>query len=254
MTLTLHYKTYSHPPGSPPKSHSNRPHDRLPQRTLLLSQPHLHELDMAQYARPPHRRAVMARRLVPRPHRIPVLRHHLQDKTTEALRKLSPETGAYFNEADSYEVDWQKSFFGEKYEMLKRIKERYDPGNAFWCRRCVGSEVLEDMRNGGGVVRGMGGMGSRKEMNQEGWSIIILRGLERCTLNAVNYDHHVAPRNKRFSSSMVRKFSARRKTQCPSCLTFAIASQHHLSTHLPHNTNPNLHLHLHLPSSLKTIL
>jgi len=63
-------------------------------------------------------------------------------KKTEALRKLSPETGAYFNEADAYELDWQESFFGGNYGRLKSVKERYDPGNVLWCRRCVGSEKL----------------------------------------------------------------------------------------------------------------
>jgi hypothetical protein len=67
---------------------------------------------------------------------------------TAALRKLSPDTGAYFNEADSYEVDWQTSFFGENYEELRRVKEKYDPGSVLWCRRCVGSEGLVEMRDG----------------------------------------------------------------------------------------------------------
>jgi hypothetical protein len=67
---------------------------------------------------------------------------------TAALRKLSPDTGAYFNEADSYEVDWQKSFFGENYGKLRRLKEKYDPENVLWCRRCVGSEELVEMEDG----------------------------------------------------------------------------------------------------------
>jgi hypothetical protein len=67
---------------------------------------------------------------------------------TAALRKLSPNTGAYFNEADSYEVDWQKSFFGANYEKLRKVKEKYDPGNVLWCRRCVGSEALIEQEDG----------------------------------------------------------------------------------------------------------
>ncbi|KAF1850181.1 FAD-binding domain-containing protein [Cucurbitaria berberidis CBS 394.84] len=67
---------------------------------------------------------------------------------TEALRKLSPETGAYFNEADSYEPGWQQSFFGEHYDRLKAIKEKYDPHNVLWCRRCVGSEALVEQPDG----------------------------------------------------------------------------------------------------------
>jgi hypothetical protein len=67
---------------------------------------------------------------------------------TAILQKLSPDTGAYFNEADSFEVDWQRSFFGKNYERLKNIKKKYDPGNVLWCRRCVGSEALVEERDG----------------------------------------------------------------------------------------------------------
>lgn len=67
---------------------------------------------------------------------------------TEALRKLSPETGAYFNEPDSYEPEWQQAFFGEHYDRLRSIKEKYDPHNVFWCRRCVGSEALIEQPDG----------------------------------------------------------------------------------------------------------
>jgi len=66
----------------------------------------------------------------------------------EALRKLSPETGAYFNEPDSYEPDWQKTFFGNNYARLRNIKNRYDPKHVLWCRRCVGSEALTERPDG----------------------------------------------------------------------------------------------------------
>lgn len=68
--------------------------------------------------------------------------------TTEALRKLSPETGAYFNEADPYEPDWQQAFFGKNYDRLKEIKEKYDPNHVLWCRQCVGSENLVEHEDG----------------------------------------------------------------------------------------------------------
>ncbi|KAF2825172.1 hypothetical protein CC86DRAFT_39683 [Ophiobolus disseminans] len=73
---------------------------------------------------------------------------HLTYATNEALRNLSPNTGAYFNEADSYEPDWQTSFFGSNYERLKSVKEKYDPDNVLWCRRCVGSEALVEQPDG----------------------------------------------------------------------------------------------------------
>lgn len=63
---------------------------------------------------------------------------------TAAMRKVSPDTGAYFNEADANEEGWRVSFWGERYEWLKQVKLTYDPGNVLWCRRCVGSEALEE--------------------------------------------------------------------------------------------------------------
>jgi hypothetical protein len=68
---------------------------------------------------------------------------------TEKLRELSPDTGVYFNEADSYEPEWQIAFWGNTgYSLLKKAKERYDPGNVLWCRRCVGSEALVEQEDG----------------------------------------------------------------------------------------------------------
>jgi FAD/FMN-containing dehydrogenase len=67
---------------------------------------------------------------------------------TEVLRRLAPETGAYFNEADVNERDWQQAFFGEIYVQLLRIKRRYDPRNVFWCRQCVGSESMVEEEDG----------------------------------------------------------------------------------------------------------
>lgn len=48
--------------------------------------------------------------------------------------------GAYVNEADKEEANWQDSFWGDKYPRLKKLKAKYDPNGVFWCRPCVGSE------------------------------------------------------------------------------------------------------------------
>ncbi|KAJ4358824.1 hypothetical protein N0V95_002746 [Ascochyta clinopodiicola] len=61
---------------------------------------------------------------------------------TQILRQLAPETGAYFNEADAGEVDWQESFFAGGYEGLVGIKRQVDPRGVLWCRLCVGSEMF----------------------------------------------------------------------------------------------------------------
>ncbi|KAK3694284.1 hypothetical protein B0T22DRAFT_506654 [Podospora appendiculata] len=62
--------------------------------------------------------------------------HHL-----EPLRKiLAPESGAYMNEADPQEPDWQHQFWGTNYARLLRIKRAVDPGDVLWCTPCVGNE------------------------------------------------------------------------------------------------------------------
>ncbi|KAF7672571.1 fad binding domain protein [Alternaria burnsii] len=56
-----------------------------------------------------------------------------------ALRSLAPNSGTYFNEADASEPDWQRSFWGDNYEKLRQIKEKYDPHAMQWCEKCVGT-------------------------------------------------------------------------------------------------------------------
>ncbi|KAL3495011.1 hypothetical protein BJX62DRAFT_246374 [Aspergillus germanicus] len=58
------------------------------------------------------------------------------------LKELAPDTGAYFNEGDPYDPDWQRSYFGggQQYEALRRVKGNFDPQGMLWCVACVGSE------------------------------------------------------------------------------------------------------------------
>jgi hypothetical protein len=49
-------------------------------------------------------------------------------------------TTAYYNEDWILEKDWQKSFFGNQYARLLRIKRNVDSKGLFSCRQCVGSE------------------------------------------------------------------------------------------------------------------
>jgi len=57
-----------------------------------------------------------------------------------ALRVIAPATGAYFNECDYFQPDWQQAFWGPHYPRLKEIKERYDPDGLFIVHHGVGSE------------------------------------------------------------------------------------------------------------------
>ncbi|KAK0628601.1 hypothetical protein B0T17DRAFT_523189 [Bombardia bombarda] len=58
----------------------------------------------------------------------------------EPLRRLAPDSGAYMNEANPEEPDWQHQFWGANYERLVRIKRAVDPDDVLWCTPCVGNE------------------------------------------------------------------------------------------------------------------
>ncbi|KAK4245562.1 hypothetical protein C7999DRAFT_34050 [Corynascus novoguineensis] len=58
-----------------------------------------------------------------------------------ALRAATPGGGAYFNEADVLEPDWQRSFFGSNYGALAWVKRSRDPWHVFWSPTTPGSEA-----------------------------------------------------------------------------------------------------------------
>jgi FAD/FMN-containing dehydrogenase len=59
----------------------------------------------------------------------------------KALRVAAPDTGAYVNECDYFQDDWQRAFWGANYPRLARIKRRYDPDGLFTVHHGVGSEA-----------------------------------------------------------------------------------------------------------------
>lgn len=63
-----------------------------------------------------------------------------------AIRSVTEGAGAYANEADYFEPDWQHAFWGSNYERLLGIKKKYDPRGLFTCHHCVGSELEEPAR------------------------------------------------------------------------------------------------------------
>ncbi|KAJ7717981.1 FAD-binding domain-containing protein [Mycena metata] len=68
-------------------------------------------------------------------------------KTTQLpiLEQLSgPDAGAYSNEADVMEVDFQTTFFGPNYGKLTAIKSKYDPEDLFIVGAGVGSERWDE--------------------------------------------------------------------------------------------------------------
>ncbi|CAG8920191.1 unnamed protein product [Penicillium salamii] len=68
--------------------------------------------------------------------------------TGYSLRQLAPDSGVYYNEANTWEPDWQYAFWGPNYPRALEIKQKYDPSNILWCRHCVGSEFLMQKENG----------------------------------------------------------------------------------------------------------
>lgn len=54
------------------------------------------------------------------------------------------QMGAYLNEANAYEADFQTSFWGKNYRRLYRIKQKWDPTGLFITRKGVGSEDWDD--------------------------------------------------------------------------------------------------------------
>lgn len=56
------------------------------------------------------------------------------------LAELTPGGGAYLNEADRNQADWQDVFYGDNYAKLKAIKKIYDPCSTFYALTGVGSD------------------------------------------------------------------------------------------------------------------
>lgn len=56
------------------------------------------------------------------------------------LEVLSPNGGAYLNEANWNQPDCQRTFYGNNYHKLERIKDKYDPHQIFYGLTAVGSE------------------------------------------------------------------------------------------------------------------
>ena len=59
---------------------------------------------------------------------------------TRAMKELAPGTGCYMNEADRFDPEFLRDFYGEHRVRLEGIKRRRDPGGVFFCPTCVGSE------------------------------------------------------------------------------------------------------------------
>ncbi|KAK3365215.1 hypothetical protein B0T24DRAFT_652315 [Lasiosphaeria ovina] len=63
----------------------------------------------------------------------------------DPMRELAPDSGAYMNEADPQEPDWQHQFWGSHYDRLVYIKRAIDPEDVLWCNPCVGNERWKEV-------------------------------------------------------------------------------------------------------------
>ncbi|RYP42179.1 hypothetical protein DL768_010387 [Monosporascus sp. mg162] len=59
---------------------------------------------------------------------------------TDSWAALSPEGAAYSNEADPWTEDWAQQYWGENYDRLLEVKQRFDPDGLLSCWHCVGWE------------------------------------------------------------------------------------------------------------------
>lgn len=67
-----------------------------------------------------------------------------QDRITREIQPLvdaaTPGSGAYMNEADFQQPNFQEAFFGSNYEKLLKVKDEWDPKGLLYARAGVGSE------------------------------------------------------------------------------------------------------------------
>lgn len=64
------------------------------------------------------------------------------------LEQLTPGGGAYLNEADLNQPNFQYTFYGNNYGKLSMIKNKYDPYDMFYGRTSVGSDDWEEQDDG----------------------------------------------------------------------------------------------------------
>ncbi len=57
------------------------------------------------------------------------------------LTDATPDSGAYSNEADYFQENWQKAFWGDNYPRLLEIKKKYDPDHFFQTHHSIGSNM-----------------------------------------------------------------------------------------------------------------
>ncbi len=65
-----------------------------------------------------------------------------------SIDRAVPGTGNYMNEADPFRPDWKEAFFGENYDALLSIKDKWDPDGILYGRETVGGDRWTVSGNG----------------------------------------------------------------------------------------------------------
>lgn len=76
----------------------------------------------------------------------------LQDLMTNVImpkvEAVTPGSGAYVNEADFRQPNYQDVFWGDNYKDLLEVKEKWDPEHFFFVPKGVGSEIWSIAEDG----------------------------------------------------------------------------------------------------------
>jgi FAD/FMN-containing dehydrogenase len=72
----------------------------------------------------------------------------MTDVLMPKLAELTPNGGAYLNEADFKDPDWKQTYYGVNYPRLLEIKDKYDPDHLFYAVTAVGSDYWEPQEDG----------------------------------------------------------------------------------------------------------
>ncbi|KAK6850554.1 hypothetical protein PG987_000188 [Apiospora arundinis] len=72
----------------------------------------------------------------------------ITDEFVPQMEAVTPGSGAYVNEADFRQPNWQQDFFGPNYDRLLQIKRKWDPEGRFYAIRTVGSDAWDVAADG----------------------------------------------------------------------------------------------------------
>ncbi|PYH93079.1 FAD-binding domain-containing protein [Aspergillus ellipticus CBS 707.79] len=73
-------------------------------------------------------------------HEMLVNQYKMTHEFVSLLERLAPRSGAYLNEGDFLQPNFQQAFYGENYPRLRRVKAKYDPNDIFYAWTGVGSD------------------------------------------------------------------------------------------------------------------